>query len=283
MKDRKITRGMVSLMAKKSLKSSRMRNIFVMVTIALASALLMAILMFSMGQRQQTKNALSHRQQVSYYNLTEGQVERLKEDQRIACQVQVKEGILSGMEGFDVMPYYVSSLSGEIKIAASTTKIMTCILALENGNMPTREQEVALQAALLEKMGIEPAVGSEVAFHFYDGNTETFTVSGILEGGENTKQFPVFFSEKYARAGSQLKGQPFTVYAKLTGAEGLPAGERLHALVLDAQTIPPKISIPHHICTRLGRMQGWNGKTSAPQRLFWIPVLSTCSLPAYTA
>ena len=60
MKDRKITRGMVSLMAKKSLKSSRMRNIFVMVTIALASALLMAILMFSMGQRQQTKNALSH-------------------------------------------------------------------------------------------------------------------------------------------------------------------------------------------------------------------------------
>ncbi len=268
MKDRKITRGMVSLMAKKSLKSSRMRNIFVMVTIALASALLMAILMFSMGQRQQTKNALSHRQQVSYYNLTEGQVERLKEDQRIACQVQVKEGILSGMEGFDVMPYYVSSLSGEIKIA---------------GNMPTREQEVALQAALLEKMGIEPAVGSEVAFHFYDGNTETFTVSGILEGGENTKQFPVFFSEKYARAGSQLKGQPFTVYAKLTGAEGLPAGERLHALVLDAQTIPPKISIPHHICTRLGRMQGWNGKTSAPQRLFWIPVLSTCSLPAYTA
>ena len=161
MKDRKITRGMVSLMAKKSLKSSRMRNIFVMVTIALASALLMAILMFSMGQRQQTKNALSHRQQVSYYNLTEGQVERLKEDQRITCQVQVKEGILSGMEGFDVMPYYVSSLSGEIKIAA-----------LENGNMPTREQEVALQAALLEKMGIEPAVGSEVAFHFYDGNTE---------------------------------------------------------------------------------------------------------------
>ncbi len=214
MKDRKVTRGMVSLMAKKSLKSSRMRNIFVMVTIALASALLMAILMFSMGQRQQTTNALSHRQQVSYYNLTEGQVERLKEDQRIACQVQVKEGILSGMEGFDVMPYYVSSLSGEIKIAA-----------LENGNMPTREQEVALQAALLEKMGIEPAVGSEVAFHFYDGNTETFTVSGILEGGENTKQFPVFFSEKYARAGSQLKGQPFTVYAKLTGAEGLPAGE----------------------------------------------------------
>lgn len=62
-------------MSKQSLKSSRMRNIFVMITIVLASALLTTILMFAVGQNQQVKNDLSHRQQVGYYNLTNEQVE----------------------------------------------------------------------------------------------------------------------------------------------------------------------------------------------------------------
>ena len=97
---------MISLMSRQSLKASRMRNIFVMITIVLASALLTAILMFAAGQKQQEKTELSHRQQVSYYNLTEEQAEKLERDDRIACQIRVKTGVLSEMEGFDVMPYY---------------------------------------------------------------------------------------------------------------------------------------------------------------------------------
>ena len=213
MEDRKATREMLSLMAKESLKSNRLRSLFVMGAIALASALLTVILMFAMGQRQRTQNALSHRQQVSFYNLTDGQVEGLGKDQRLAYQIQVKEGVLSELDGFGVMPYYASCFSDEIQVAT-----------LETGKMPVSGQEIAVQAALLEKMGIEPAVGSEAAFHFYDGNTESFTVSGILAGGEGAKQFPIFFSESYARTGSQLKGQPFAVYAKLLGTEGSTAG-----------------------------------------------------------
>ena len=103
-------------MSKQSLKSGRMRNIFVMITIVLASALLTAILMFAMGQNQQVRNELSHRQQVGYYNLTDEQVETLKNDERIAYQIQVKTGTLSEMDGFDIMPYYVSELSDKIQI-----------------------------------------------------------------------------------------------------------------------------------------------------------------------
>ena len=43
MNNKKITAKMISRMSKQSLKSSRMRNIFVMITIVLASALLTAI------------------------------------------------------------------------------------------------------------------------------------------------------------------------------------------------------------------------------------------------
>ena len=124
---------MISLMSKQSLRSSRMRNTFVMVTIVLASALLTAILMFAMGQKQETKNELSHRQQAGYYNLTAEQVETLKKDERIACQIQVKTGILSEMDGFDVKPYYVSELTDQIQIGE-----------LESGRLPEKENEIAV-------------------------------------------------------------------------------------------------------------------------------------------
>ncbi len=207
MNNKKITAKMISLMSKQSLKSSRMRNLFVMITIVLASALLTTILMFAMGQKQQVKNNLSHRQQVGYYNLTNEQVEMLKADDRIAYQIQAKTGILSQMDGFDVMPYYVSELSDKIQIGE-----------LLEGKLPEKEDEIAAQAAMLKKMGVEPGVGSSVTFTFYDGSTETFRVSGILNGSDTVKQFSVFFSENYAQNGSQLKDMPYEVYAKLYGA-----------------------------------------------------------------
>lgn len=207
MNNKKITAKMISLMSKQSLKSSRMRNLFVMITIVLASALLTTILMFAMRQKQQVKNNLSHRQQVGYYNLTNEHVEMLKADDRIAYQIQAKTGILSQMDGFDVMPYYVSELSDKIQIGE-----------LREGKLPEKEDEVAAQAAMLKKMGVEPGVGSSVTFTFYDGSTETFRVSGILNGSDTVKQFSVFFSENYAQNGSQLKDMPYEVYAKLYGA-----------------------------------------------------------------
>ena len=69
MSGKRIRTEMLTQMSKQSLKYSRMRNTFVMITIALASALLMAILMYAAGQKEDTKRQLSHAQQVGYYNL----------------------------------------------------------------------------------------------------------------------------------------------------------------------------------------------------------------------
>ena len=99
MKDRKTAGKMIASMAKESLRASRMRNIFVTITIVLASALLSAILMFASGQKQKTENELSHRQQAGYYNLTGQQVEILKNEERIETQIQVKTGVLTEQIG----------------------------------------------------------------------------------------------------------------------------------------------------------------------------------------
>lgn len=212
---------MIAQMSKQSMKSSRMRNIFVMVTIVLASALLTAILMFAAGQREQNARQLSHAQQVGYFNLSDSQVETLKADERIACQIQVKTGTPSEMEGFEIIPYYTSEMSDDIRIGE-----------LESGALPEKENEIAAQGAMLEKMGITPSVGSRVTLEFYDGNTETFTVTGILKGGETAKQFAVFFSKSYAENGSQLKDFPYEVYAKLYGATTMHPEECKEAMYL---------------------------------------------------
>lgn len=214
MKDRKAAGRMISSMAKESLRASRMRNMFVMITIVLASALLSAILMFASGQKQKTKNELSHRQQAAYFNLTRQQMETLKKEDRIEYQIQVKTGVLTELDGYDVMPFYVNELSDKIRTGE-----------LESGRMPETKQEIAVPKALLQKMGVNPEIGSEITFPFYDGNTESFTVSGIIIGKEEAKQFSVFLSEDYAKEGSQLKDAPYEVYVRLKDAESLSAGE----------------------------------------------------------
>lgn len=221
MSGKKTAKQMISLMSKKSLKTGRMRNIFVSITIVLAAALLTAILMFVQGQRTETARQLMHAQQAGYYELTDEQVQALASDERIAYQIRVKTGVLSDMDGFSVMPYYVSELSDEIRVGE-----------LEEGAMPEKENEVAVQGAMLERMGIEPEVGSSVTFAFYDGNEETFTVSGILAGGEGAKQFSVFFSEAYAENGSQLKDMPYEVYVKIYGAASMYPDELREVIYL---------------------------------------------------
>ena len=214
MNSKKITSKMISLMSGQSLKTSHMRNIFVMITIALASALLTGILAFAMGQEEQNRKELAHRQQVGYYNLTEEQVDALKRDERISYQIQVKTGVLSEIGSFSLMPFYVSEISDEIRIGQ-----------LESGTLPEQDDQVAVCGAMLRKMGVEPKVGSSVTLCFYDGSMETFTVSGILAGSDEAKQFAVFFSQGYAEYGSQLADHPYEVYAKLRDAAYMSARE----------------------------------------------------------
>ena len=120
-----------------------------------------------------------------------------------------------------MMPYYVNEMSDEIRIGELT-----------EGTLPEKENEAAVQGAMLERMGIEPEVGSSVTLDFYDGNEETFTVSGILAGGEGSKPFSVFFSEAYAENGSQLKDMPYEVYAKIYGAADMYPDELREAIYL---------------------------------------------------
>lgn len=210
----KIQKQTISLMAKQSLKSGKIHNIFVMITIILSTSLLSVILLFGSADNTVIKKQLSHIQQAGYYNLTKQQLLSLKSSENIAYSVTVKTGTISQQENFDIIPYYVSELSDKIKIGE-----------LESGSLPKQMNEVAVSEDMLKKLNMEPSAGSEFDITFYDGTTEKFIVSGILKGNNNTKQFAVFFSEEYAENGSQLKDMPYELYAKFYGAEKMSKDE----------------------------------------------------------
>lgn len=201
-----LERDMIARMAKASLRASRMRNGFVMLTIVLASALLMGILMFAVGQQEQTQRNLTHAQQVGYYNLTETQVEALQRDERIAYQIQVKTGVPTELDGFSVVPYYVSEMSDHIQVGTLT-----------QGSLPQAANEVAVQGAMLERMGLPAALGTQVTFPFYDGNTETFTVTGLLAGGRTPASSPSSSPRPTPRRAASWRRSPMRSMPSSTG------------------------------------------------------------------
>ncbi len=195
-------------MARQSLKSGKLRNISVMITIILATALLSVILLFGIADHTVSKEKISHIQQAGFYNLTEEQLSALESAEEISYSMTVKTGTLSPQEDFDIIPYYVSELSDKIKIGT-----------LESGRLPEQINEVAVAEGMIKKLNINTVVGSEFDMTFYDGTTEHLIISGILKSSDNTKQYAVFFSHEYAENGSQLKNSPYELYAKFYGAE----------------------------------------------------------------
>lgn len=73
----------VRKIAFRSLKAGKMRNIFVIITIAMTAALISGLAGFSAGHEKEEERELSFMQHVIYANITDGQRECLQNDERI--------------------------------------------------------------------------------------------------------------------------------------------------------------------------------------------------------
>lgn len=68
---------------------------------------------------------------------------------------------------------------------------------LKQGRFPKQKNEIAVEEALLEELGIKPYVGNKLILASADGTPETFVLSGILESSETGEPYEVCFSENY--------------------------------------------------------------------------------------
>lgn len=212
--------GYIRSLAWKSVKSSRMRNVFVILTIVLSVSLLMVMALFYAGINTATKRQVESMQHVIYYGLSGEQLSEMASDNEPSSYVLgMKQGQSAEIDGKMVSPvaYGAKPLKDEgIEInTVKTTK----------GYMPEEESEIVLSDAYCNQAGIAPEPGEKVSFTWLDGTTEEYTVSGVYHTEENQRVYTVIFSEAYAENGSQLKDVPWQGIVCLKDAENMTQQE----------------------------------------------------------
>lgn len=193
----------------RSLRSGKMRNIFIIITVALSAALISGLAGFSAAYDKAEERELATQPQVIYRDLTDEQTEGLKNDERTEDMVLYKNGNTLEVENYMVRPVYCAEDGKAIKYARSQ---------ITEGRYPEKQNEAAVSKTYLERIGQEPAIGAEFSVTWLDGSTEVYTVTGLIDA-QSENSFNIMLSEEYAENGAQLKDVLYNAAVRISGAE----------------------------------------------------------------
>lgn len=207
-------------LAVRSVKSSRMRNVFIVLTIVLSVSLLMVMALFYAGMHTATKRQVEGMQHVIYNGLSEEQLTAMAgADTDSTYVLGIKQGQGVEIDGTMVSPvaYEDAPLKDE--------DVHLKTVELTEGEMPESADEAVLADAYCRLAGVEAKPGEQVSVAWLDGTTETYTISGIYHAEEHQPYYNVILSETYAREGSQLKDIPWQAVVCLADAEKMTQDE----------------------------------------------------------
>lgn len=190
-----------------SVKSDRMRNVFLLITIVLSVALFAGLALGTSGIEVKDQKALAKSQHAIYQNITMEQAKGLSAVESISDLLLYKQGKSMEVENYILIPYYYD----QTPTAIDNVKLV-------EGHYPESKYEVAVDKQLLERMGKSPELGQELKFTFLDGATETFTLSGYMDQGNPTDIYSLCLSEIYASEGSQLRDISWNAAIRIEGA-----------------------------------------------------------------
>lgn len=211
--------AIIRQLATRSLKTNKMRNLFILLTIALSVSLLAVMALFTSAQGVELKKQVATMQHVTYMNLNKDQIAALESEKQIEFMTLDKLGQGFELNGGMIRPTYYEELTEPIKTNA-----------VIEGTYPHKFNEIAVNKAVMNLLGVPAVIGETVSLTFLDGETETFIVSGFLAGTEAAKVYPLLFSKEYAEHGSQLKDTPYHALCRIQGAEKMSQQEFLDTI-----------------------------------------------------
>ena len=207
-------------LAVRSVKSSRMRNVFTVLTIVLSVSLLMVMALFYAGMHTAAKRQVEGMQHVIYNGLSEEQLTAMAgADTDSTYVLGMKQGQGVEIDGTMVSPvaYKDAPLKDE--------DVHLKTVELTEGEMPESADEAVLADVYCRLAGVEAKPGEQVSVTWLDGTTETYTISGIYHAEEHQPYYNVILSETYAREGRQLKDIPWQAVVCLADAEKMTQDE----------------------------------------------------------
>ena len=162
------TGAVVKRLSNRNVAANRKRNIFTILTIALASALLSTIVLYGFGVPQETQNLNKKTAQIVYHAISEQQGQELYHQDEIAWVGEFS----------NVFSEQVNHATVDFTYA--NADMLKSQSISYSGNLPTVEDEILAQEFFLDSLGYSNELGQTIQIPFSDGTTHDFKLTGIL-------------------------------------------------------------------------------------------------------
>lgn len=151
------TNPIVKKISKRNLKADKSRNVLIIITIALATCLIMATALYFLGSQRKSLNDAMGRYQAVINDIDNDKIEKLVNDDR----VDVGVSHLLGMVSYGDFKLTVRSMDKTLMDLAKYPDLQ--------GKLPETEKEVAITKAFLERTGLSKSVGDNISIDLGDG------------------------------------------------------------------------------------------------------------------
>ena len=162
------TRTIIKRISSRNISANRKRNIFIILTIALASALLSAIVLYGFGVPQETQKLNQKTAQIVYHAISEQQGKELYNQKEIAWVG----------EFFNAFSEQVNHST--VNFTYANADMLKSQSMTYSGDLPTLEDEIVVQESFLDSLGYSNELGQTINIPFSDGTTHDFKLTGIL-------------------------------------------------------------------------------------------------------
>ncbi len=192
--------------AKASLKESKIKNIFMTVTISLAICFIMVLGLASLNYKTYEREIVKGMQDCIYYDVSKEQIDGLKSNENVSCVMEYRSGFEKEIGNIKIKPIYYDYKVQEI----NTQK-------LSKGNFPTKPNEVVIDVLVAKELGIEENIGETIEIL-----GEKFIISGFIDYGKSI-YYPTLFSKEYSESGIVFKNSTLDALIKVSPNMRIPS------------------------------------------------------------
>lgn len=202
------TGPVIKKLASRSIQTDKRRNLFVIVTIALAAALMAAIFCAGAGSDRKLEADIRGQYQAVVVNCDRDTIERLKDCPEV--------------ERWGLSQNYGSARYGDSVLTVEYADANWMELGKKpsfTGTLPQAANEILVERAFLDYFEIPAEVGQTIEVDLGNGK-QTYTVSGIMDVENDSRMFWLYVSEAFVEEMAQ--GEPlFEFRLRYTGADDM--------------------------------------------------------------
>ena len=197
------TSAITKKLAKRNLKADKSRNILIIITIALATCLIMTTTLYFFASQRKSLNDAAGRYQAIINEVDNDTITKLVNDSR----VQVGVSHLLGLVSYGDYKLTVRSMDETLMKLAKYPDL--------EGELPKSTNEIAITKAFLDRAGLSKSIGDTISLNLGDGEKD-YTLCGILPV-ENSN-YSVFVSQSYIE--NKLSEPAYSAYIRLNESDG---------------------------------------------------------------